>query len=186
MDEIASQCGISKKTIYLSFGNKDELVDAVMDEQVQRNSSRCELDNKIATNAIHEIFLSMDMVQEMLGDINPTTISDLQKFHPVSFAKFLKFKESYLYDMIYKNIIWGIQDGLYRSDLNMDIVTRLRLNNMFLPFNQEVFPAAKYSIVEVELQSLEHFLYGLATTKAHKLIIKYTSERLKPTSNERA
>ena len=184
MDEIATQIGMSKKTIYQSFANKDELVDAIIEDHISKNKTRCEGDCGIADNAIHQIFLSMDMVQEMMGDVNPTIFNDLQKFHNNSFNKVNHFKDLYLYKIVYENIEWGIKDGLYRTDINIDVITKLRLASMFLPFNQDIFPLNKYNHVKVEIETIEHFLYGLATTKAHKLIAKYKIERTKTNQHE--
>ncbi|MEO6358138.1 MAG: TetR/AcrR family transcriptional regulator, partial [Ferruginibacter sp.] len=44
MDDIANSLGISKKTIYLYFADKDELVDAVVESEFQKNESICEYD----------------------------------------------------------------------------------------------------------------------------------------------
>ena len=179
MDEIATQLGMSKKTIYQSFANKDELVDAVIHDHIMKNQTQCECDTVGAKNAIHQVFLTMDMVQEMHQEINPSTFNDLQRFHPSTFKKLNEFKDMYLYKIIRDNLEWGIKDGLYRQDLNLDIIIKLRLNTMFLPFNQDLFPMGKYNFVDVEIHILEHFLYGLATPKAQKLLLKYKSERVK-------
>jgi len=56
MDEIAAQVGMSKKTIYQVFVDKDELVDAVAADHISNNKCRCEADLKKADNAIHQIF----------------------------------------------------------------------------------------------------------------------------------
>ncbi len=143
MDEIATQIGMSKKTIYQSFANKDELVDAIIHDHINKNQLRCEGDTIEAKNAIHQVFLTMDMVQEMHQEINPSTFNDLQKFHPSTFKKLNDFKDMYLYRIIKDNLEWGIKDGLYREDLNLDIIIKLRLNTMFLPFNQDLFPMGK-------------------------------------------
>ena len=50
---------------------------------------------------------------------------------------------------------------------------------MFLPFNQEIYPHNKYNLVDVEKQTLEHFIYGIASLKGYKLIDKYKQQRLK-------
>lgn len=185
MDEIATQIGMSKKTIYQVFSNKDELVNAIIEDHITKNQSRCECDSVVAKNAIHQVFLSMDMVQEMYKEINPITFMDLQKFHPGTFQKLNDFKDMYLYKIIKSNLEWGIKEGLYRDDLNLDIMIKLRLNTMFLPFNQDIFPMSKYNLVDVENHILEHFIYGLATPKAEKLIVKYKAERIKTSLYEK-
>ena len=47
---------------------------------------------------------------------------------------------------------------------------------MMLPFNQEVFPKNKFNLVDLEQQLMEHFLFGVATMKGHKLILKYQQQ----------
>jgi hypothetical protein len=64
-------------------------------------------------------------------------------------------------------------------ELNVDIITKLRIETVFLPFRQEVFPIAKFNLAEVQKEILEHYLYGLCTPEGQKLIKKYEKLRLK-------
>jgi AcrR family transcriptional regulator len=41
MDEIATQLGVSKKTLYQFFADKDAMVEAVMNEETKRNEEGC-------------------------------------------------------------------------------------------------------------------------------------------------
>lgn len=179
MDEIATQLGISKKTIYQFFSDKDELVDASLQQHIDQNKHLCEGVQHKADNAIHEIFLTMDMVQELLADMSSTIVFDLEKFHPKTFAKLTQHRNEFYYRVIKANLQWGIEDELYRPEIDIDITTRIRIETMFLPFNPVLFPPSKYSLVQVEQETLEHFLYGVATAKAHKIISKYKQQRFK-------
>jgi len=97
MDEIAAQLGISKKTIYQLFADKHELVDAVAEIHFNDNRSRCLRGKKEARNAIEEVFLTVDMVQELLSEVSATVFYDLEKFHPKTFAKFQEQQNKYLF-----------------------------------------------------------------------------------------
>src|SRR6476469_8001074 len=97
MDDIATQLGMSKKTLYQYYTDKDELVNAVIEETLQKNQSQCVESRRKMENAIHEVFLSMDMVREMLSNMNPSLLFDMQKYHPAAFKKFLAFKDDFLY-----------------------------------------------------------------------------------------
>src|SRR5438270_3200105 len=66
MDDIATQLGMSKKTLYQYYVDKDELVNAVFDITINENKSQCMECTKHGENAIHEVFLSFDMVQDLL------------------------------------------------------------------------------------------------------------------------
>ncbi|MEI9955780.1 MAG: TetR/AcrR family transcriptional regulator [Ferruginibacter sp.] len=182
MDEIAVQMGASKKTLYQYYADKDELVEAVMADIIKYNQECCMKDKSTAKDAIHEIFLAMDMMQEMFQNMNPAILHELEKYYPVSFEKFKQHKYSFLYKVMTENIQRGIAEELYRDDMDIDIMVKLRLETMMLPFNQTLFPKSKYSLLRVQVEFTTNFLFGLATIKGHKLITKYQQDRTKKTN----
>jgi AcrR family transcriptional regulator len=184
MDDIAAQLVMSKKTLYQSFADKDELVDAVVDAELKKGQCDCLLCNQQSKDAVEEIFITMEQIAEQFRNMNPMVLYDLEKFHPVSFQKFLKHKNEFLLEVIKKNIERGISEELFRPEINVDVMSRFRLESMMIAFNMAVFPPRKYNLVEVTQEIIEHYLYGLATLKGHKLILKYNEQRQKSTSNE--
>ena len=82
MDEISEQLGISKKTIYQSFSDKNELVDKVVMDMLHKNQCSCEVRTKKAENAVQEVFLNMENVQSMYADLNPSFVHDIERGHP--------------------------------------------------------------------------------------------------------
>ncbi len=179
MDDIAAQVGMSKKTLYQYFTDKNDLVDAVFTTIMEANKTHCTLEQQKAENALHETFLAFDRTQEMFAEMNPSVLFDMEKYHPLTFTKFKDFKNSFLYGMIKTNIERGIKEELYRPDIDVDTLARFRVHSILLAFNNEVFPANRSRLVEIEQQLIEHFLYGLATSKGVKLILKYKSQRTK-------
>lgn len=178
MDEIASTLGISKKTIYLSFSDKEELVDAIFCSRMNENQHDCVKDSERAENAVHEVFLAWDRVSKMLSTMNPSILYDLQKYHPEVYKKYHHFKHGFMYKMISANIQRGIKEELYREDINTDILARMRIGTIMMSFNQEIFPVQKYKPVEVEECLFLHFLQGLVTAKGLKIFQKYRQQRL--------
>jgi AcrR family transcriptional regulator len=179
MDDIASKVGMSKKTIYQYFRDKDELVEAVVEDVLTKNECNCDIDRKNAENAVHEVFLSMDMLTEMFRSMNASVIYDLEKYHPKAFQKFLQYKNQYLYNVIKDNLKRGISEELYRSEINIEILSRYRLELMLLPFNPEFLRASKANLLEAEQEMITHFLFGLVNLKGFKLILKYQAQREK-------
>lgn len=178
MDEIASQLGISKKTIYLSFADKEELVDAVFNTRMAENKTQCLSDQQCSVDAIHEVFLAWDMVAEMMEKLNPNILYDLEKYHPSVYKKFQAHKHDFLYKIIVANIERGKKEELYRSDINADIIARFRIATIMISFNKDIFPGNKYNLLEVEQNIIFHFLYGMSSPKGLKLIQKYQQQRL--------
>jgi AcrR family transcriptional regulator len=180
MDDIATNLGISKKTIYQYFKDKDELVEAVVDEVIYTNQSACNADISRSENAVHEIFLVMEMMAEMLKTMNPFILHDMQKYHPAAFSKFKKHKNEFLYNICTQNLLRGIQEELYRPEIEVDILCRYRVETLFIPFNPEFQQSLKHSLAKIEEEILMHFLFGLVSQKGYKLIIKYMEQKNKP------
>jgi AcrR family transcriptional regulator len=179
MDDIANKLGMSKKTIYQFYADKEELVTAIVKETIQENQDCCTADSKAAENAVHEIFLAIDMVTEMLGEMNPSLLFDMQKYHPQAFAIFQKHKNDFLYKVMKENIVRGIKEELYRPDVNIELISRFRVETMMLPFNPEFQQKIKLDMVSIHEELLMQYLFGLASPKGYKLIIKYQQERNK-------
>lgn len=179
MDEVASQLGMSKKTIYQFYADKDSLVADVIDIELDASQCECNQHKDKSENAIHEVFMAVDMLQEVLTKMNPNVLFDLEKYHPAAFKKHNEFKNKFLYTIIKENIEWGKRDGLYREEVNTEIMARFRLAATYLVFNPEMFPVGKNSLPTVVTEITDNFLYGLATAKGQKLIQKYKQQRLK-------
>ena len=173
MDDIAQHLGVSKKTIYKWYENKDAIVQEAIQNHLAHTQHSCNLIADNATNAIDELFQTMEMVRQMFDGIHPTVIYDLQKFHSGAWNLVEKHKSSYLLTRIVDNMKRGIREGLYRTDLNIEIMARLRLAELGIIFNHETFPPDRFNHQQVQLACLEHFMLGIATLKGHKLINKY-------------
>jgi TetR/AcrR family transcriptional regulator, cholesterol catabolism regulator len=168
---------MSKKTLYLYYADKEALVGEVFLTVMEQNRSHCLRDVMVAENAIHEVFLAFDRVQEMFATMNPSILFELQKYHPRVFSKFIKFKHEFLYNIIKANLERGIVEELYRNDIDTDVLTRFRLHTLMLAFNADVFVADPSQMVHIERQLQDHFLYGLTTAKGVKLIQKYKQQQ---------
>jgi TetR/AcrR family transcriptional regulator, cholesterol catabolism regulator len=173
MDEIAAQLGISKKTIYQFFTDKDEIVEAVVDQQIKKNELECCEFRSNSENAVHAIFIALKETEEMLSGMNPLIMYDLEKHHPKSYKKFKDFKYHFFYKEIKENLQRGIEEELYRADINIDIVAKHRIESAFMGFNQDVFPHNRYRMSDVLSEIAYLFLYSVTTLKGRKMIEKY-------------
>ncbi|MFI5156809.1 MAG: hypothetical protein ACHQEM_11510, partial [Chitinophagales bacterium] len=110
---------------------------------------------------------------------------DLEKHHPKSQKKLMNHFQRFMYVMVVENLQKGIVEGLYRPELNQDIVAKYRLESAFLCFNQDVFPQGRYRISEVCRELAILYLYSVATEEGKSLIEKYTTEKTKQLSHEK-
>ncbi len=184
MDDIANNLGMSKKTLYQYYADKDELVAAVVEAHINHIQSDCATCRTDAKNAIEEVFITLERIIDELSNMNPMLLYDLEKFHFSSFQRFRDHKNKFLLQVIRNNIEWGIKDDLYRPDVDIDVLSKFRIESLMIPFNISVFPPTKYNPVHTSRIIIEHFIYGMATVKGHKLIQKYREQSQKKPSYE--
>ena len=173
MDDLATQLGISKKTIYQFFKDKDALVSSVVEFELANHALICNQSMEAADNAVHEIFLLMNVIQEMFNRMNPLALFEIEKYYPLAFEKIKNHKDDFIFSMISANLEKGIAEGLYRKDVDVTILSKYRLETSLIPFNIHVFHPSKFDMLKVNLQIIEHFVYGVATLEGHKLMDAY-------------
>lgn len=173
MDDIAQHLGVSKKTIYKWFENKDEIVYSTLQNHLSQVERDCECAIVEAENAVDELFQVMMLNKKVLSEIHPSIFYDLQKYHLASWQLWVAHRNSFILSKIVGNLERGIREGLYRNDLDVELMARLRLALIDLSFNPELFPPEQFLPARVQSAFFEHFLLGIATLKGHKLINKY-------------
>lgn len=179
MDDIANKMGISKKTIYQFYADKEALVAQVVKQITSENQLQCDNDISNSENAIHEIILAMEQMSKLFETMNPSILFDLHKYYPQAFKHFLAHKNDYVFGKIKQNINRGIKEGLYRADLNVEIVSRYRVESIVIAFNPEFQSSVKSSLVSIAQELSTFFLYGVVNEKGYKLINKYSKNRSK-------
>ena len=173
MDDIAKHIGMSKKTLYQFFKDKNEMVHVLMEEKLKEDECEFEMIVKESENVIEEVFNMMKHIQKMFSQVNPSAFYDLQKYYPKSWALFKSFKENCVLRMVEDTLKRGVKEKLIRPDINTKILARLRMEEIDMGFNPILFPPDKFKILDVQIALIDHFLYGICTLKGHKLINKY-------------
>lgn len=175
MDDIARHLSISKKTLYRIFEDKDQIVATLTQGDIMESIRCSEEIASLAKDPIDEILRAMDYMAKKLSGWHPSMIYDLQKYHPNAWGDFRKFSEEYMLNAVMRNLRRGMRQGLYRSDLNVHILARLRIEQVSLAMNPHIYPPAQFEIRKVELELLYHFLHGILTPKGQKLLEQYES-----------
>lgn len=173
MDDIAKHLGISKKTIYQFYADKNEIIETLMRQHIENNECECRAIMKETANVVEEFLAMIKHISAMFSKMNPALFYDLQKYHPKAWKLISEFKGNFIERNVEESLMRGIKEGLVRKDINIKIITRVRVEEIELAFNPQAFPPDKFKLVDVQLALLEHFLYGICTLKGYKLINKY-------------
>ncbi|MFM8711281.1 MAG: TetR/AcrR family transcriptional regulator [Sphingomonadales bacterium] len=96
MDDISAELGMSKKTLYQYFDDKDQLVTTVVTRHFKQKCLELEACSNQASNAVHEFFLILDRIIIDFTSMNPIVIYDMQKFHPLAYSAFTQYKQEFV------------------------------------------------------------------------------------------
>jgi len=173
MDDIAKELGMSKKTIYQFYKEKDDLVNQLCDNVLIMEEYSFNKMNEDAKDPIHEIMLISTKMRELMQNINPIFFLDLQKFYPTAFKRFQTFKEECAYKLVLVNIKKGKEMGVYRADIDVEFTARYRLAQIDMLMFGNYFSFEKISFTKTSELILDLFAYGISTMKGHKLINNY-------------
>lgn len=175
MDDVARDLGISKKTLYQMVESKDALVVKVLGHHISREKTQCDWLVKESTNAIDEIFTIMDANSQELAQMKTNIVNDLQKYHRAAWVMIRNFQHDFVLKIIHENLIRGRKEGYYRDDFDIDIVARLHLSTAFNLFDEQLFPSASMSKINLFKEYMMHFLHGIVSSKGLAYIKKKLS-----------
>src|ERR1700754_4011504 len=111
MDDIAKHLGMSKKTIYQFFKDKNELVVALVNKKLKEDEDQMSAIMNQSSNVIEEMINMMKCSEEIFSRINPIVIHDLQKYHPDAWKQFQNFKSGVLINTLEQLLSKGIKQG---------------------------------------------------------------------------
>ncbi len=172
MDDIAANSGISKKTIYAHFANKIQLVEAATLHIFDIISKGIDIIHEQQQNPIIELFEMKRFVMKHLKDEKSSPQYQLQKYYPKIF-KNLKHKQFELMQELFKeNLTKGIEQKLYRDDIDIDFTARIYFNGMLGIKNKDLFPLVNYSMNTLTSYHLEYHLRGICSQKGIKELEK--------------
>lgn len=172
MDDVARELGISKKTIYEHFTDKNDLVNKVYEyEHKFKNQQFDNLFTK-GENAIQGLFLVIHFMDEMLKEHNYVVDYDLKKYYPEVFEKKRKRMIEGVYEKIYNNLIRGIKEKLYRSDMDPELIARLHVSRIVSVITSDIFTVEEFTNNNNRRELMIYHIRGIATEKGIKVLEK--------------
>jgi hypothetical protein len=154
--------GISKKTMYLYVESKSDLIDKLLESTPEEHHNVCITDLTGEGNAIDILLSVSKKVCEEISQFNPSITFDLQKYYPEIFKKFIARKRQEIYEKIKCNIEKGIEEDIYRKDLDVDLVARLYVQRLEIFNNPDFFLSVEKSIQKVFGVMFENHIRGIS------------------------
>ncbi|MCF8231559.1 MAG: TetR/AcrR family transcriptional regulator [Bacteroidales bacterium] len=174
MDDLCRELKISKKTLYQYVDNKTDLLQQTIDYQFSKDNNKINAVMKQNHNAIDTLIEVSKMIYEELKKFQPNIIMfDLKKYFPETLEYLIDKKRRYFYDYIKGNLEQGIEEGLYRQDLNTDLITRLYIRKMEDMHDPDGFLNGDYTFEKIFEVMFDNHIRGIANEKG----INYYEER---------
>ncbi len=170
MDDLASEMGISKKTIYTHFQNKTKLVEATTDHLF------CAISNGIDSilqenyDPIEELYAIKAFVMHHLKNEKTAPQYQLQKYYPKIHQK-LKAKQFEVFqECVVDNLKRGIEKGVFRKNIDIEFISRIYFIGTTGIKDQEMFPNNRFPVAKLMDDYLEYHILGITTEKGRKIL----------------
>lgn len=178
MDDLAEALGISKKTLYTHFENKHQLVRESSLSIFDHVCSEIEQMKKQAKHPIDELYGVKSAVLKYFQNEATSPVYQLQKYYPDIYAEVKDQEYERLGVLVKTSLKTGIETGLFRSNMNIDFVSRLYMNGMRGIRDIDVFPLTEFDISTLFENYLEYHARAIVTPKGLTILNHYiaTSE----------
>ena len=175
MDDISSFMGISKKTLYKYVNNKADLVEKAFRLYQYRILGMISNIQEKNENAIDELFEIDEKLCLMLKNRPPRLINNLKKYYPNVWEILDEIKKKHLFTCITENMDRGKEQGLYRNEVNSNIIAKLMMNTVDALVDDATFPLTQYEFKSLLEENRVYHIRGIASEKG----IKYLEQKLK-------
>jgi AcrR family transcriptional regulator len=181
MDDMARALGMSKKTLYLHFTDKQDILKACVNRHFERQE--CQLEGIHTENlaAVEEIFRMMEFVSAQIRQMAGAhrLIHDIQLYYPEAWSRFREHKEQFVIGRLEENLRKGIEEGVYRPEIDIRIIARIRASEMDAMLNPDLFPQYDFNLNQIFEQLLLYFLFGVCTPKGEKILARLLRKKHK-------
>ena len=176
MDDIAAQLGISKKTIYQHFANKNDLVEATAMHLFETISAGIDAICKEEKNPIEEFFIIRQFLSRILKNDTVSPDFQFQKYFPKVFTLLRTMQFEKLHGSMLDNLRRGVKEGLYRPDIDIEFTARIYFTGLTGIKNTDIFPTEMFAYGTITIQFIEYHLRAIVTDKGLSVLTKTIAE----------
>jgi TetR/AcrR family transcriptional regulator, cholesterol catabolism regulator len=163
MDELSRRLGISKKTLYTFVKNKEELIEKVFLYEEFKVQKLSESIDSEPINAIEKLLRISQLIHAEMKRINPMIRFEMEKYFPQTFLKYVENKRKFVFEGMKMNILQGIEERIYRDDINIDLVATIYLNSFIESHNSEICKALDINFIQLFEVLFENHIRAIST-----------------------
>ncbi len=175
-DAIIEELGIDSAAYYELFRGKADLVRQATIYNIEQQKANLRQILSQANNPVEEIMLILQNGITQMQQLNPLFLSDTQQFYPASWALTQDYLGNYSQHLNAEVINRGILQGTFRRDINLQLVTKILLEQFYMMINPMIFPPERYSLPEVFRSIYLYYVRGICTDLGGKMAEEYFSK----------
>ena len=119
-------------------------------------------------DVIEELMRTADFMKKKVATASQALLFDMKKYHPKAWKLYQDFKNDFLIEHLKRSFERGIAQGYFRKDIDVDILSTMRIEQIELAFNHDVYSPERFETSSVHMQIFDHFIYGISSMKGHK------------------
>ena len=132
IDDICHELGMSKKTFYVYFASKDDLVQAILHKHEQKVAH--DLDNALSKRSITQVIVEWAKIAKTANkkDLKtPPMIYDLEKYYPQLSSSHKKVMRQTAEKILIRFLEKGVSEGIFRAEIDVDVVAMMFLDMQY-------------------------------------------------------
>ena len=176
MEEIAAELGISKKTLYKYFSNKEHVLKEILDK------NKCDFESFLeqllsndSMEFIEKLKSLMDYIVKNSHRFHGPLIQDLMKNHPLIWREIQEFRKKKAYDNISLLIEAGKKEGFFRDDIDPVVITHVYMGAIHGLINPEVLSDIPVSSEQIHKVVTKIILEGVLSDEGRE---KYVTKNV--------
>jgi hypothetical protein len=177
MDMLAGQLGMSKRTIYEIFSDKNELLDGVLAWMAEKQHRLFADIMQSTENVIEAIFKMLDVMAEHFRNMSPAFVLDIKKYYSDIFMRIRDSGEIPYYGDNTDILLRGIKEGLFRKDIDISITNKCMVEVVRMSNEKDILNDDNFKSEDIIRNFYINYLRGISTQKGLDLINFYEKKR---------
>lgn len=171
MDEISQYLGITKKTLYNNFSSRLDMQKSVARYFFDTLENKINESSRASSNAIEQMINLSKTIRRELDKLSIVLLDDL--IHEKSDLFLDTERSGFYHKIIRENILEGIEEGLYRKDLNVDYAVAFYTTNIESFYKKENWARFFKNSSEFHMELVKHHLYAIVSNESRVLLDSY-------------
>lgn len=173
MDDIARELGVSKKTLYNDFEDKNDLIERVINFDTMQSRKFLEELYRTDLDAIQEIVLVNEHIHRDRSRYNPTFFYDLKRYFPAIYQRWLEDKRQNMFDLIVGNLQKGKKEGVYREEIQEQTIGKLYMARMEMLDSNEIIDGHQTLSADFMQEIFTYHLHGICNENGLKTLAEF-------------